>query len=158
MLACDPAHTSGTDPAPDGAAAHRAGQVGRQDRPPASRAWPRRAASRQRQAADTAGQSAVPELKPRDGAPAAPSPSPPRCKAGNEVEPPAVFRFTTGRARLRHSWPAQVGDLDADDVVRCFDCDRDRLAGGARAAVPDAVGEKLAHEQRGHVPARVTGA
>jgi hypothetical protein len=71
------------------------------------------------------------------------------------MKPPAVFRFTTGRARLRHTWPAQVGDLDADDVVRCLDRDCDRLAGCARAAVPDAVGEKLAHEQGGHVPARV---
>jgi len=71
------------------------------------------------------------------------------------MKPAAVFRFSTGRARLRHPWPAQVGDLDADDVVRYRDCDRDRLAGCARAAVPDAVGEKLAHQQGGHVTARV---
>jgi hypothetical protein len=59
------------------------------------------------------------------------------------MKPAAVFRFTAGRARLRHPWPAQVGDRDADDVVRCLDCDRDRLAGGTRAAVPDTVDEKL---------------
>jgi hypothetical protein len=58
-------------------------------------------------------------------------------QGGNEMKPAAVFRFTAGRARLRHPWPAQVGDLDADDVVRCLDCDRDRLAGGTRAAVPE---------------------
>jgi hypothetical protein len=63
------------------------------------------------------------------------------------MKPAAVFRFTTGMARLRHPWPAQVGDLDAEDVVRCLDCDRDRLAGCARAAVPDAVGEDLARKQ-----------
>jgi hypothetical protein len=71
------------------------------------------------------------------------------------MKPPAVFRFTTRMARLRHPWPDQVGDLDADDVVRCLYCDRDRLAGCARAAVPDAVDEKLAHQQGSHVPARV---
>jgi hypothetical protein len=71
------------------------------------------------------------------------------------MKPPAVFRFTTGMARLRHPWPTQIGDLDADDVVRCLDCDRDRLAGGTRAAVPDAVGEKLVHQQGSYVPARV---
>ena len=71
------------------------------------------------------------------------------------MKPPAVFRFTTGMARPRHPWPAQIGDLDADDVVHCLDCDRDRLAGGTRAAVPDAVGEKLVHQQGSYVPARV---
>jgi hypothetical protein len=33
-----------------------------------------------------------------------------------------------------------------------------RLAGGTRAAMPQAIGEKLAHQQGGHVPARVPGA
>ena len=98
------------------------------------------------------------KLKPCDGAPAAPSPSPPRCKAGNQIEAPAVFRVAASRSRLRHPWPAPVGDLDPDNVVRRLDRDRDRLAGGTRAAMPQAIGEKLAHEQRGHVSARVTGA
>jgi hypothetical protein len=98
------------------------------------------------------------KLKPRDGAPAAPSPAPPRCKAGNEVESSAVFRVAASGSRLRHPWPAPVGDLDPDNVVRRLDRDRDRLAGGTRAAMPQAIGEKLAHEQRGHVSARVTGA
>jgi hypothetical protein len=98
------------------------------------------------------------KLKPRDGAPAAPSPSPPRCKAGNELEPPAVFRVATGGSRLRHPWPAPVGDLDPDNAVQRLDRDRDRLAGGTRAAMPQAIGEKLAHQQGGHVPARVPGA
>jgi hypothetical protein len=71
------------------------------------------------------------------------------------MKPSAVFRFTTGRAQLWHPWPAQVGDFNADDVVRCLDCDRDRLAAGGRAAVPDAVNEKLVHRQGSHVPARV---
>jgi len=71
------------------------------------------------------------------------------------MKPPAVFRFTTGMARPWHPWPAQIGDLDADDVVHCLDCDRDRLAGGTRAAVPDAVSEKLVHQQGSYVPARV---
>jgi hypothetical protein len=74
------------------------------------------------------------------------------------MKPSSVFRFTTGRAQLWHPWPAQVGDFNADDVVRCLDCDRDRLAAGGRAAVPDAVGEKLVHQQGSHVPARVPGA
>jgi hypothetical protein len=80
---------------------------------------------------------------------------PHRAKAGNELESPAIFRIAASRTRLRHPWPAQAGDLDADDVVRCLDRDRDRLAGGTRAAVPDAVDEEHAREQCCHVPARV---
>jgi hypothetical protein len=71
------------------------------------------------------------------------------------MKPAAIFRIATGGMRLWHPRPAQVCDLDSDNVVRCLDCDRDCFAGGTRAAVPDAVGEKLVHEQGGHVPARV---
>ena len=83
------------------------------------------------------------KLKPRDGAPAAPSPSPPGRKAGNEVEPPAVFRVAASGSRFRHPRPAPVGDLDPDNVARHLDRDRHRLAGGTRAAMPQAIGEKL---------------
>jgi hypothetical protein len=69
------------------------------------------------------------------------------------VEPPAVFRVTASGSRF---WPAPVGDLDPDNVVRHLD--RDRLAGGNRAAVPQTLGEKLAHQQGGHVRAQMTGA
>jgi hypothetical protein len=69
------------------------------------------------------------------------------------VGPPAVFRVTASGSRF---WPAPVGDLDPDNVVRHLD--RDRLAGGTRAAVPQTIGEKLAHQQGGHVRARMTGA
>jgi hypothetical protein len=41
------------------------------------------------------------------------------------------------------------------NVVRCLYCDRDRLAGGTRAAVEDTVDEKLVHEQCCHIPAPV---
>jgi hypothetical protein len=74
------------------------------------------------------------------------------------MEPPAVFRVATSGARLRHPRPAPVGDLDPDNVVLHPDRDRDRLAGNTRAAMPQTIGEKLAHQQGGHVPARVTGA
>ena len=73
------------------------------------------------------------------------------------MESSAVFRIASSRARFRHARPAQVGDLDADYVVRRLDRDRDRLAGSIRAAVPDSVDEKL-HQQGGHVPAGVTRA
>ena len=82
------------------------------------------------------------KLEPCHGPPAAPSPSPPHCKAGNEVEPPAIFRVTASESRLWHPWPAPVGDLDPDNVVRHLDRDRDRLAGGTRAAVPDSYWRK----------------
>ena len=97
------------------------------------------------------------KLKPRYGAPAALSPPPPSRKAGNEVEPPAVLRVTASRSRFWHPRPAPVGDLDPDNAVQRLDHDRDRLAGGTRAAMPQAIGEKLAHQQGGHVPARVPG-
>ena len=92
------------------------------------------------------------QLEPGNSAPAAPSPAPPRRKAGNEVEPPAVFRVLASGARLRHPRPAPVGDLNPDNVVRHLDRDRDRLARSTRAAMPQTIGEKLAHQQRCHVP------
>ena len=75
----------------------------------------------------------VRKLEPRRGAPAAPSPAPPRGKAANEMEPPAVFRVAASGARLRHPRPAPVGDLNPDNAVHHLDRDRDRLAGGTRA-------------------------
>jgi hypothetical protein len=74
------------------------------------------------------------------------------------MEPPAVFRVAASGSRFWHPWPAPVSDLDPDNVVRHLDRDRDRLTGGSRAAMPQTIGEKLAHQQRSHVPARVTGA
>jgi hypothetical protein len=74
------------------------------------------------------------------------------------MEPPAVLRITTSGSQLRHPSPAQVSDLDADNVVRRLDRDRDRLTDSTRAAVPETIGEKLAHQQGGHVPAWVTRA
>jgi hypothetical protein len=74
------------------------------------------------------------------------------------MESPAVFRVAAVGARLRHPWPAPVGDLDPDNVVHHLDRDRDRLAGNTRAAMPDTVDEKLVHQQRCHVPARMPGA
>ena len=74
------------------------------------------------------------------------------------MEPPAVFRVAASGSRFWHPWPAPVSDLDPDNVVHSLDRNRDRLARGTRAAMPQAIGEKLAHQQRCHVPARVTGA
>jgi hypothetical protein len=74
------------------------------------------------------------------------------------MKPPASFRIAASAMRLWHPWPTQVGDLDADNVVRCLYCDRDRLAGGTRAAVEDTVDEKLVREQCCHVPAPVSRA
>ncbi|MDQ2815363.1 MAG: hypothetical protein M3Z75_26845 [Actinomycetota bacterium] len=100
----------------------------------------------------------MPYLEPGHRPPAAPLPSPPCGKADNELEPPAVFRFTTSRARLRHPRPAQVGDLDPDNVVPRLDRDRDRLAGSTRAAVPDTIAEEFAYQQGGYILARVSRA
>jgi len=33
------------------------------------------------------------------------------------MKPPAIFRIAASATRLRHPWPAQVGDLDAKNVV-----------------------------------------
>jgi hypothetical protein len=73
------------------------------------------------------------------------------------MEPPAVFRVAASGSRFWHPWPAPVGDLDPDNAVQRLDRDRDRLAGGTRAAMPQAIGEKLAHQQGGHVLAGVPG-
>src|SRR5690242_13224193 len=87
---------------------------------------------------------------------------PPHSKAGNEMEPlikpPAVFRVAASGSRFWPPWPAPVGDLDPDNVVHRLDRNRHRLAGSTRAAVLQTIKEKLAHQQRSHVPARVTGA
>ena len=104
-------------------------------------------------------------LKPRYGPSAAPSPSPPGRKAGNEVESPAVFRIAAGRARLRHPWPAPVGDLDPDNVVRRLDRDGYRLArehpsryaaGYWRKARPPAMPPRPRTGARGLAPPRRT--
>ena len=97
------------------------------------------------------------QLEPGHRPPAAPPPSPPRRKARNELKPAAAFRVTASRTRLRHPGPAPIGDLDPDHGVRRLDRDRHRLTGSARAAMPHAVAEKLAHQQGGGVPARVPG-
>jgi len=83
----------------------------------------------------------VRKLEPCHGPPAAPSPSPPHCRAGNELEPPAVFRVAASGSRFWHPWPAPVDHLDPDNVVHRLDRDRDRLAGSTRAAMPQAIGE-----------------
>jgi len=74
------------------------------------------------------------------------------------MEPPAAFSVPASGARLRYPRPAPVGDLNPDNVVRHHDRDRDRLARSTRAAVPQTIGEKLAHQQCGYVPARVARA
>lgn len=74
------------------------------------------------------------------------------------MEPPAVFRLAASGSRFWHPRPAPVGHLDPDNAVQRLDRDRDRLPGGTRAAMPQTIGEKLAHQQRSHVSAGVTGA
>jgi hypothetical protein len=74
------------------------------------------------------------------------------------MKPPAVFRVAASGSRFWHPRPAPVGDLDPDNVVHRLDRNRQGLAGSTRAAMPQAIGEKLAHKQGSHVPARVTGA
>jgi hypothetical protein len=59
------------------------------------------------------------------------SPAPPRGKAVDELEPPDVVRITACKARLRHPWPAPVGNLDPDNVIRRLDRDRDRPDGSS---------------------------
>ena len=90
----------------------------------------------------------VRQLEPCYGPPAVPEPAPPRGKAGNGMEPPAVFRVAAGGARLRHPWPAPVGDHNPDNAVLGPDRDRDRLPGSTRAAMPDTVDERPVHQQR----------
>jgi hypothetical protein len=70
-----------------------------------------------------------------------------------QAQPPAAFRLTTGGPQLRHPPTAAVSDLDPDHAAGGPDRDRDRLPLRARAAVPDAVAEQLAHPAaRRHPP------
>ena len=102
------------------------------------------------------GGSAVPQPEPGHRPPAA-SPPPPRGQSRHQPQPqpPAIFRLTTAGPQLRHTRAAAVSDLDPDHASGSPDRDRDRLPCSARAAVPDAVGEQLAHHQRGAILARV---
>jgi len=81
--------------------------------------------------------------------------APPRGQSRHQPQPPAIFRLTTAGPQLRHTRAAAVSDLDPDHASGSPDRDRDRLPCSARAAVPDAVGEQLAHQQRGAILARV---
>ena len=74
------------------------------------------------------------------------------------MEPPAVFGVAASGARFWHPRPAPVGDLDPDNVVPRLNRDRDRLAQSTRAAVPETIREKLAHQQGSRIPAGVTRA
>ena len=74
------------------------------------------------------------------------------------AEAPGRLPHRGRRTRFRHPGAAAIGDLDPDDAVPGPDRDRDRLARSARAAVPDAVTEQLAHQQDRDIPARVPGA
>ena len=76
-----------------------------------------------------------------------PSPAPPRGQPCHEPKPTAAFRVPAGRAQLRHPRAAAIGDLYPDSAGTGRHCDRDRLPGKTRAAVPNAVAEKLAREQ-----------
>jgi hypothetical protein len=96
----------------------------------------------------------VPQPEPGHRPPAA-SPPPPRGQSRHQPQPPAIFRLTTAGPQLRHTRAAAVSDLDPDHASGSPDRDRDRLPCSARAAVPDAVGEQLAHQQRGAILARV---
>ena len=69
------------------------------------------------------------------------------------AEPPAAFRVIASRAQLRHPGAAAIGDLHPDSAGAGRYRDRDRLPGKTRAAVPDAVAEKLAREQDSIIPA-----
>ncbi len=92
-----------------------------------------------------------PNLSPSARRVAAPTARPVR----HQPQPPAIFRLTTAGPQLRHTRAAAVSDLDPDHASGSPDRDRDRLPCSARAAVPDAVGEQLAHQQRGAILARV---
>ncbi len=96
------------------------------------------------------------QLEPGNRPAAEPPPPPPRREARNELKPATAFRIPASRTQLRHPRPAPVSDLDPDHTVPRRDRDRDRLPGSTRAAVPDAIAEQLAHQQDGHVPARVS--
>jgi hypothetical protein len=60
--------------------------------------------------------------------------------------------------KLRHPWPAAIGDLDPDNLAPGGDRNRHHPPGSARPAVPDTVTEQLIHQQCGLIPARVPGA
>ena len=83
--------------------------------------------------------------------------TPPRRQARHQLKPPAAFRIRASGAQLRRPGAAAIGHLHTDKTVSCGDRDRDRPAGSARPAVPDAVAEQLAHQQGGVIPARVPG-
>jgi hypothetical protein len=78
---------------------------------------------------------------------AAPPPAPPCGQPFHEPEPTAVFRVLACSAQLRHPSAAAIGDLYPDSAGAGRHRDRDRLPGNTRAAVPEAIGEKLAREQ-----------
>ncbi len=101
--------------------------------------------------------SAVPQLEPGHRPPATLPPPSPRRKPGNELKPPAALRIPASGAQLRHLRAAAIGHLHTDKAVPGPDRDRDRLARSTRPAVPDAVAEKLVHQQGSVIPAGVPG-
>ena len=101
--------------------------------------------------------SVRPEYEPGHGPPAAPPPAPPGGQGRDQFQSPAALRVPASRAQPRHPGPAAVGDLDPDQAVSGRHRDRDRPPGKARAAVPDAVAEQLAHQQDRGILARVPG-
>ena len=94
-----------------------------------------------------------PEFEPGHHTPAAPPPPPPRRQPRHEPKPPAAFRVMAGRTQLRRPRAAAVGDLHPDGADPGPHRDRDRLPGRSRAAVPDTIAEKLAHEKYSVIPA-----
>ena len=73
-----------------------------------------------------------------------------------QPKPPAIFRVTLGRTKLRYSGAPAVSDLDPDQSVPGLDRDRDRLSRIARAAVVHAIaGQPPVYQQDGDFPARV---
>jgi len=99
--------------------------------------------------------SAVPQPGPGHRPPATPPPAPAGGQLRHQPQPPATFRLTTAGPQLRHTPAAAVSDLDPDHAAGGPDRDRDRLPFRARAAMPDAVPEQLAHQQSGVIPARM---
>ena len=73
----------------------------------------------------------------------------------NELEPPAAFGVMARRPQLWQPGTAAISDFHPDSAgAGCYRY-RDRLPGKTRAAVPDAVAEKLAREQDSIIPAGV---
>ena len=93
------------------------------------------------------GKSAVAQFEPGHRPRATPPPAPPRGQPCHEPKSTAAFRVPVGRAQLRHPTAAAIGDLHPDSTGTGRHRDRDRLPGKTRAAVPNAVAEKLAREQ-----------